>query len=317
MFAFAFWDGPGRHLLLARDPMGIKPLYYYAGTRGFAFASEVKALEQGRIGPLTLDRDAIDSFLAYGAVIGPNTIYSEIRELEPGHLLRVNARGEVSDREYWSLSRNLAECPTIDTKNFEQAVSQIRERLSCAVDSHLVSDVPVGVFLSGGVDSSLLALLASQRAKSPITLLTVAFAEQEFSELPYARQIARGLPHHHEVVTLTAEQLRDSLSAALSAMDQPTVDGINTFVISRVGASLGLKVLLSGVGGDELFGGYTTFTKVPRLLRYGAGLRPAARVLAKLRTKNPIQWKKVADAGPLESLADAYLLQRSIRWHTG
>ena len=111
--------------------------------------------------------------------------------------------------------------------------------------------------------------------------MTVAFAEQEFSELPYARQIARGLPHHHEVVMLTAEQLRESLSAALSAMDQPTVDGINTYVISRVGASLGLKVLLSGIGGDELFGGYTTFTKVPRLLRYGAGLRPAARVLAK------------------------------------
>jgi asparagine synthase (glutamine-hydrolysing) len=133
----------------------------------------------------------------------------------------------------------------------------------------------VGVFLSGGVDSSLLALLASRCAKSPITLLTVAFAEQEFSELAYARQIARGFPHHHEVVTLTAQQLQDLLPEALMAMDQPTVDGINTYVISRVGASLGLKVLLSGVGGDELFGGYTTFTKVPRLLKYGAGLRPA------------------------------------------
>jgi asparagine synthase (glutamine-hydrolysing) len=97
-------------------------------------------------------------------------------------------------------------------------------------------------------------------------------------------------------------------------MDQPTVDGINTFVISRVGAGLGLKVLLTGIGGDELFGGYTTFAKVPRLLKYGAGLRPAARVLAKLRTKNPIQWQKVADAGPLRNLSEAYLLQRSIRW---
>jgi len=314
MFAFAFWDGRGRSLLLARDRMGIKPLYYYSGRRGFAFASEVKVLERAHLGPLTLDRDAVDSFLAYGAVIGPNTIFKEIRELEPGHVLRINARGEVADSEYWSLSRSLAESTTAEPQDFEQAVSQIRERLGYAVDSHLVSDVPVGVFLSGGVDSSLLALLASHYAKSPITLLTVAFAEQEFSELPYARQIARGLPHHHEVVMLTAEQLRESLSAALSAMDQPTVDGINTYVISRVGASLGLKVLLSGIGGDELFGGYTTFTKVPRLLRYGAGLRPAARVLAKLRTKNPIPWKKVADAGPLHSLTEAYLLQRSIRW---
>ena len=273
-----------------------------------------RSLERANICPLTLDRDAVDSFLTYGAVIGPNTIFREIRELEPGHLLRIRAGGEVVDTEYWSLSASLAESNSNGNHNFEQALSRIWERLGYAVDSQLVSDVPVGVFLSGGVDSSLLAMLASRYAKSPITLLTVAFAEQEFSELPYAREIAGGLPHRHEVVTLSAGQLRDLLPAALMAMDQPTVDGINTYVISRVGASLGLKVLLSGIGGDELFGGYTTFTKVPRLLKYGAGLRPAARLLAKLRTGNAIQWRKVADAGPLNMMADAYLLQRSIRW---
>jgi asparagine synthase (glutamine-hydrolysing) len=314
MFAFAFWDGLSRNLLLARDRVGMKPLYYYAGPRGFAFASEVKVLERAQICSLTVDHDAVDSFLAYGAVIGPNTIFKEIRELEPGHLLRVSARGEVAESEYWSLSRSLADSAPADCQDFDHAVAEIRERLEYAVSSHLVSDVPVGVFLSGGVDSSLLALLASRYAKSPITLLTVAFPEEQFSELPYARQIACGLPHHHEVVTLTPEQLRELLPFALGAMDQPTVDGINTYVISRVGAALGLKVLLTGIGGDELFGGYTTFTKVPRLLRYGAGLRPAARVLAKLRTRNPIQWQKVADAGPLRNLAEAYLLQRSIRW---
>jgi asparagine synthase (glutamine-hydrolysing) len=314
MFAFAFWDGLSRNLLLARDRMGMKPLYYHSGPRGFAFASEVKVLERAQICPLSVDHDAVDSFLAYGAVIGPNTIFKEIRELEPGRLLRVSARGKVTESEYWSLSGCLGANEPAEIRDFEQAVSHIRERLESAVNSHLVSDVPVGVFLSGGVDSSLLALLASRYTKSPITLLTVAFPEQEFSELPYAQQIARGLPHHHEVVTLTAEQFRNLLPLALGAMDQPTVDGINTYVISRVGASLGLKVLLTGIGGDELFGGYTTFTKVPRLLRYGAGLRPAARVLAKLRTKNPIPWQKVADAGPLRNLAEAYLLQRSIRW---
>jgi asparagine synthase (glutamine-hydrolysing) len=318
MFAFAFWDGLSRNLLLARDCMGMKPLYYHSGPTGFAFASEVKVLERAQICPLTVDHDAVDSFLAYGAVIGPNTIFKEIRELEPGHLLRVSARGEVTEFEYWSLSGCLGANEPAEIRDFGHAVSHIRERLESAVNSHLVSDVPVGVFLSGGVDSSLLALLASRYAKSATTLLTVAFPEQEFSELPYARQIARGLPHHHEVVTLTAGQLRELLPLALGAMDQPTVDGINTFVISRVGAGLGLKVLLTGIGGDELFGGYTTFTKVPLLLRYGAGLRPAARVLARLRTtlqtKNPIPWQKVADAGPLHNLAEAYLLQRSIRW---
>ncbi len=314
MFAFAFWDGRERRLLLARDRMGIKPLYYYVGARGFAFASEVKALERANLGRLTLDSDAVSSFLAFGAVLGPNTIYREIRELEPGHVLRVAGPQKVASAEFYSLSHSVAERGANKNQSFEQDVCDIRERLADAVDSHLVSDVPVGVFLSGGVDSSLLALLASQRAKSPITLLTVAFAEQEFSELPYARQIARELPHHHEVVTLSAWQLQELLPDALNAMDQPTVDGINTYVLARVGASLGLKVLLSGVGGDELFGGYTTFVKVPRLLRFGGAMRPAARVAAKLATKNPIQWKKVGDAGGVSNLAEAYLLQRSIRW---
>ena len=317
MFAFAFWNGRNGNLLLARDRMGMKPLYYcggsHSGTKGFAFASEVKVLERAGICSLTIDQDAVDSFLAYGAVIGPNTIYREIRELEPGHLLHVSGSGEVEDSEYWSL-RDCADSERVEIRDFDHATGYIREHLEYAVDSHLVSDVPVGVFLSGGVDSSLLALLASRFARSPITLLTVAFAEQEFSELPYAQQIARGIPHHHEVVTLSADQLRELLPMALGAMDQPTVDGINTFVISRVGASLGLKVLLTGIGGDELFGGYTTFSKVPRLLKYGAGLRPAARVLAKMGTGNPIQWQKVADSGQLRNLAEAYLLQRSIRW---
>ncbi|HTV64024.1 MAG TPA: asparagine synthase (glutamine-hydrolyzing) [Bryocella sp.] len=314
MFAFAFWDGRARHLLLARDGLGIKPLYYFAGVHSFGFASEVKALERASLGQLTLDRDGMESFLALGAVIGPGTIYREIRELEPGHVLRVGAPGEIADREYWSLAGELTRRGAAPEQSFDEAVSEVRERLTDAVAAHLVSDVPVGVFLSGGVDSSLLALVASQRAAQPVTLLTVAFAEQEFSELPYAQQIARQLPHHHEVVTLSGERLREMLPEALAAMDQPTVDGINTYVIARVGAALGLKVLLSGIGGDELFGGYTTFVKVPRLLRFHAGLGPAARVLSRLKTKNPIPWKKVADAGRLNSLAEAYLLQRSIRW---
>jgi asparagine synthase (glutamine-hydrolysing) len=314
MFAFAFWNGREHNLLLARDRMGMKPLYYHSGARGFAFASEVKALERAQITTLTPDREGVDSFLAYGAVIAPNTIFREIRELEPGHLLRVNSRGAVAKREYWSLRNCFTASEANQAGNFEEAVCRVRERLESAVDSHLVSDVPVGVFLSGGVDSSLLALLGSRYAKSPITLLTVAFPEQEFSELPYARQIARSLSHHHEVVTLTAEQLREMLPDALSAMDQPTVDGINTFVISRVGAELGLKVLLTGIGGDELFGGYTTFFNIPRLARYGLGLRPAARLLTRWKTRNPVQWKKIAEAGVVNGFAEAYLLQRSIRW---
>ncbi|MGA3195728.1 MAG: asparagine synthase (glutamine-hydrolyzing) [Terriglobales bacterium] len=324
MFAFAFWDGRERTLLLARDAMGIKPLYFYhdnsphgqTGTRMFAFASEVKALERAQICPMTLDEDAVDSFLTFGAVIGPNTIRKEIRELQPGHWLCLNARLELTERQYWSLADAANDESQFDG-TFEGATSLIRKRLEHAVSAQLVSDVPLGVFLSGGVDSSLLALLASQFASGPITLMTVAFPEQEFSELPYAREIAQGLPHPHQVVTLSATDLQRLLPDALAAMDQPTVDGINTYVISRAGADCGLKVLLTGIGGDELFGGYTTFVNAPRLLKYGAGLRRVARLMGKLGTKNPIPWKKVADAGELGNLAEAYLLQRSIRWRRG
>jgi asparagine synthase (glutamine-hydrolysing) len=315
MFAFAFWDAAEQQLLLARDPMGIKPLYFHAGPHRFAFASEVKALARAELCPLTVDRSAVESFLAFGAVIGPRTIYQEIRELEPGHLLRVNAGAEVTKSRYWSL-QDCLKGHSSSIHDFEDAVVHIRERLDHAVQSHLVSDVPVGVFLSGGVDSSLLALLASRHTDSPLTLLTVAFPEQEFSELPYAQQIARKLPHRHEVVMLSSGQLRGLLPEALASMDQPTVDGMNTFVISRVGAARGLKVLLTGIGGDELFGGYTTFYKVPMLRRYGALLRPMAGLVAG-NAANPIQWKKISSAGRFRDTTDSYLLQRSIRWANG
>jgi asparagine synthase (glutamine-hydrolysing) len=313
MFAFAFWDARKRTLLLARDPLGIKPLYYRHEARSFAFASEVKVLEMGGLGPLTLDQDAVASFLTYGAVIGPSTIYSEIREIAPGQLLRVSDQIIITDSRYWSPDCSLAEETKEDKQDFEADVSLVSELLALSVESHLVSDVSVGVFLSGGIDSSLLALLASRCAENPITFLTVAFADEGFSELPYAREITSGLPHEHAVITVSAKHLRDLLPEFLMAMDQPTVDGINTYIISRMGASLGLKVLLSGVGGDELFGGYTTFKKAPQLLRYGTSLRRAAHILARSWTKSPIQWKKIADAGPVHSLAEAYLIQRCIR----
>ena len=321
MFAFAFWDGRAKTLLVARDRMGIKPLYYHAGAGRFVFASEVKVLERAAIIPLTVDEEGVDSFLAYGAVTRPRTIWREIRELGPGHWLRLRAPSELEEGSYWSLEDALegaAELSAGRAVNFEDAVARIRERLKAAVSGQLVSDVPVGVFLSGGVDSSLLALEASRCATSEITLLTVAFPEQEFSELPYAREIARGLPHRHEVVTLSAEELRGLLPGALAAMDQPTLDGMNTYVICRAGAARGLKVLLSGVGGDEVFGGYSTFAKVPRLQRYasryGTKLQAAARLMATMPVKNPIPWKKIGETVELRNITDAYLLQRSVRW---
>jgi asparagine synthase (glutamine-hydrolysing) len=315
MFAFAFWDGRRRELLLARDPLGIKPLYYCSSPSRFAFASEAKVLARAGICSRAINQRGLASFLAYGAVIGPDTIYSDVQELEPGHKIRVNARYEVADSEYWNLSHCLHRVPTSNSGDFGSATLQIEHCLDRAVASHLIGDVPVGVFLSGGIDSSLLALTAANYSTSPLTLLTVAFPECDFSELTQAQEIARKLPFRHEVIMLDAAGLHGVIPDALTAMDQPTVDGINTFIICQAGAELGLKVLLTGIGGDELFGGYTTFSKVPALRNYGRVFRPLARILDRCRTDNPIQWKKLSEADSPRDTIDAYLLQRSIRWN--
>lgn len=315
MFAFAYWDGTRRELLLARDPLGIKPLYYSSSPTYFAFASEVKILARSGVCSTGIDPTGVASFMAYGAVFGPNTIYSNIRELEPGHKLQVTTDHEITDSEYWNLSRCLQQFPTSIGRDFRAAASRIDHCLDRAVASHLVSDVPLGVFLSGGIDSSLLAFTAARRSTAPVTLLTVAYPERDFSELPYAQQVAHKLPFPHQVITLDASRLHQLIPEALNAMDQPTVDGINTFVICRAAAELGLKVLLAGIGGDELFGGYTTFSKVPALRSYGSLLRPLAQILNHVRTDNPIQWKKLSESNPPRGITQAYLLQRSIRWN--
>ncbi len=316
MFAFAFWDGLSERLWLARDPVGMKPLYFYEGPRDFAFASEVKILNRARTLSFTLDSEAIESFLTFGAVIGDRTVYREVREIEPGHMLQVNLQRVVTDIEYWSLTKYLLGNASHSMQDGDCAVGQIGEQIESAVQSHLVSDVPVGIPLSGGIDSSLLAVLATKHSNAPVTLLTVAFPEEQFSELPYARQIARTLKQRHEVVQFDSAQLIALLPEALSAMDQPTVDGINTFVVSRAAASLGLKVLLTGIGGDEIFGGYTTFLKVPLLRRHGQVLKTLARVFGRLKTRRAIQWEKIASARPPLTTTAAYLLQRSIRWQS-
>jgi asparagine synthase (glutamine-hydrolysing) len=316
MFAFAFWNGIRQEWLLARDPFGIKPLYYSSHATYFAFASEAKALVRSGICSSAINNSSVSSYLAYGAVQGPDTIYKEVHELEPGHKLRVTQDYSIHEANYWSLARCLQKTRQLSSIDFPTAAMEIERRLDRAVESHLIGDVPVGIFLSGGIDSSLLALAAQRCSTAPITLLTLSFRNPQFSEVTYAREIANQLSFRHEVVTLDADQLRQQIPRALSAMDQPTVDGINTFVMCRTGVGLGLKVLLSGIGGDELFGGYTTFAKIPLLRTYSRLLRPLAHILSRVRTRNRIQWKKLSQVSLPLHTADAYLLQRSIRWRS-
>jgi len=315
MFAFAYWDGRKKELLLARDPLGIKPLYFFRKPGLFLFGSELKALRASGMHDFALDREGLDSYLTYGAVIGPSTALKGVRELVPGTTVTIShPDGTPSIREYWSISGYLGDPESArGNHGFEEVTESIARKFRYAVKSHLVSDVPVGVFLSGGVDSNLIARMAALEQREGLNLLTVDYDRKEFSELKEATFVANQLRLPHRIVNVSGDIFKSFMPKALESLDQPTVDGINTFVISRAAASVGLKVLLSGVGGDELFGGYTTFRKVPLLFRHYRMIRPMASMLRKL-ARNSIQWEKVRSTIEPSNIGDVYLLQRCVRW---
>jgi asparagine synthase (glutamine-hydrolysing) len=275
MFAFAIYDARETQplCLLARDRLGIKPLYYVARPDSLAFASEVKALVVSGMAPNQKNAEAITGLLLFGSVPAPATGIQGVKCLLPGHYLVTGGSG-VTTRKYWE--------PDPDTQTgSEGAACGLREALADAVNRHLVSDVPVGVFLSGGVDSAALVALAS-RAKSALSTLTVVFDEREFCEGAEARQIAQKFGTDHREVRVTSQDFIDELPNVLRVMDQPTNDGVNTYFVSRAARQAGLTVVLSGLGGDEVFGGYNHyrwlarhgdsirwFSVLPRFLRQG------------------------------------------------
>lgn len=285
MFAFALWDAAKRTLLLAVDPLGIKPLYWYSAPDGtFAFASEVRALLDAGIVPRRADLAGLTSYLAYGAVQGPTTAIAGVQALQAGSFLTVTADGFVDGpKRYWRPGFRPAGS-SIPSRS--ATAERLRGLLDEVTREHLVSDVPVSVFLSGGVDSTVLAFFAARHAPR-LKSFAVSFGESECSEARYAREAARTLGLDHSEMTLTAEDLLARLPHALDAMDQPTLDGTNVFVISKAVRSAGIKVALSGQGGDEVFGGYSTFRLVPRALRWA---RPLSFAPAAVRRAAAVAW---------------------------
>lgn len=259
MFTLAIWDAVARRLVLARDPYGIKPLYVVEQDGWLQFASQVKALEAGgRVGR-ELDCGAIAGFLLWGSVPEPRTIRKAVRAVPAGHVLVVED-GRVGHPRAFRDLRHLDNAPCAD----------IAEALADSVRAHLVADVPVGVFLSAGIDSSVIAALARRVAGDGLTTLTMRFADfagTTSDEGREAASIARVLGTRHVERTLTQDDLRGLWPNVLAAMDQPSVDGFNTYVVSRVAREAGFKVVLSGLGGDELFGGYDSFRDVPAWAR--------------------------------------------------
>ncbi len=249
MFAFAIHDPVRGELFMARDRLGIKPLYYWHQGPSFVFASQVRALLATGAIPPTLSRDAMRSYLAYGAVSEPLAAIEGVRALPAGHTATLRD-GALTLERYWSVHN-----VTQRALGRPEAVSELRARLDETVRAHLVSDAPLGVFLSGGLDSSVLAALAS-RHDDRVRTVSVEFDDPAFSEARYMEMVARHIGSEHTRVTLRPDELRADLGGAFTAMDQPTFDGINTYIVSRAAAGAGLKVALSGLGADELFGGY-------------------------------------------------------------
>lgn len=277
MFALALWDSARGELVLAVDSMGIKPLYFWRGQDGTVlFASEVRALLATGLVSRIMDPVALESYLSYGAVQAPHTMIRGVTALLPGTYARVRANGSVDGpHRYWSPTFAPEDTAPVDET---MAIEELRRLLREVVREHLISDVPLGAFLSGGIDSSSVVALMSEVAAEAVHTFSVTFVEQDFSEAPYSREIAGRYSTKHTEICLSEQDLLGMLPTALKAMDQPSVDGINVYVISRVVREAGVTVVLSGQGGDELFGGYPTFRQVRLVQKWRSLLRVTPRV---------------------------------------
>jgi asparagine synthase (glutamine-hydrolysing) len=283
MFAFALWDARRERLFLARDRLGVKPLYYYASPDLLLFGSEVRALLASGLVPRRLDMTGLASYLAFGAVQDPLTIIEGVRSLPPGHTL-VWEKKHFETSSYWSLAEVASRPPATDAP--DEAVAAIRGLIQQAVSERLISDVPIGVFLSGGVDSSCIVAAASEASQKPLETFSVIFGDSKFCEDRYSDQVAREHSCHHHKIELTETRLLEQIPDALGAMDQPSVDGINTYIVSRATKGAGITVALSGLGGDEIFAGYSSFRSVPKMMsfrRYAGWLAPLGRGFNALR----------------------------------
>jgi asparagine synthase (glutamine-hydrolysing) len=311
MFAFAFFNVRERTLTLARDAAGIKPLYIARAGETLIFASEARAILATGLIPRRIDQRGAAGYLAYGSVQEPLTLFEGIRSLEPGTALTIDLRqpDHESVRRFWRP-------PSLRTGGGVDLPAEIRSTMEAEVRAHLASDVPVGVFLSSGLDSTVIAALAA-RGEGRVSSFTVSV--EPFDEAPMARRTADLLGIRHRAIGVKEEEALEASRLWLDRMDQPSIDGLNTFIISRAVRQAGFSVALSGVGGDELFGGYPSFRDVPRLKRQLTLARwmprPARRVAARIaaRGRHSVARQKARDlAGTDASVSSVYLHRRRL-----
>lgn len=316
MFAFAIWEEARRGLFLARDPYGIKPLYYADDGKTIRIASQVKALLAGGGIDTRADAAGHTGFFLLGCVPEPYTLYRGIRSLPAGSNLWIDYSGRGEPRRWFDLTTELAEAEAAPL-----AQDALRSALVDSVQHHMIADVPVGVFLSSGLDSATLASLAAELEGSSLRTVTLgfnAYRGQPDDETPLAEAIALHCGTTHETSWIGRADFEAETERLFDAMDQPSIDGVNTYFVSKVAHEAGLKVAISGLGGDELFGGYSSFREIPALVcalglfRFLPGAGRAFRLISAPFIHRMVSPKY---AGLFEygaTYGDAYLLRRGL-----
>lgn len=258
MFALAIWDNQTKELFVARDRLGIKPLYYCLTEGVFAFASEIRSLLSSELVPRKLDENSLIDYLRYQTVHAPNTIIKGIKMLMPGYYIKANNQ-LVTVHSYWNIAETVSDASK--GKSYPEVCKDVNNLLTQAVERRLIADVPFGAFLSGGIDSSAIVGLMSKVSSEKIKTFTIAFDEGEFSEAKYAQLIAKKFNTDHHEIILKPSDFIEQWPDALKAMDHPSGDGVNTYVVSKATKEAGITMALSGLGGDELFAGYSIFKR--------------------------------------------------------
>lgn len=261
MYAFVIWDKQQKELCLVRDRMGVKPLYYFIDEEKIVFASEIRAILASGYVQKRMSQKALYEYLSYQSVSYPLTMIEGIQQLEAGTYLKIK-QGKAETVQYWNVCDASKQIEYADAAAIQKNIKQL---LGQSVERRLVSDVPVGAFLSGGIDSSIAVGLMSEVAKVKPSTFNISFSEKEYDESAYAEIIAKKFNTQHTKIQLSPATMLDELEQALSAMDTPSGDGVNSYVVSKAIKNAGIKVALSGVGGDELFAGYPIFSQFQKL----------------------------------------------------
>ncbi|HXB90749.1 MAG TPA: asparagine synthase (glutamine-hydrolyzing), partial [Puia sp.] len=264
MFALAIWDKKEKELFIARDRMGVKPLYYFMDHNRLIFASEVRGILATGLVPRKISHQALGDYFSFQSIGYPHSVIEGVLQLEAGSWAKIKG-GTLTKQVYWDVTTNADAAAGFDFSDGQSVQRRVRELMLTSIERRLVSDVPVGAFLSGGIDSGAVVGLMAEAGTTQPNTFTITFEEKEFDESRYADIIAKKFNTRHTPILLRPKTFLDELTNALDALDTPSGDGINTYVVSKAIARQGMRVALSGTGGDELFAGYPIFSQYLRL----------------------------------------------------